>query len=132
MPTAESMNKRSLPAGNSSKANTTGAAQFISYHPTEADKVILRELPWGPLEALEKAEGFLMDGCRITISYVPKNDGFSAIIRGPGEDWSKAPAIGVVHNDLGKCLTTLLYALETRFTSFPRDTMGASQLQFDW
>lgn len=105
---------------------------LYSFHPTEADKKVLRDLPWGLLEAINELEDLVQSGCRLNVSYIERNGAVSAIIRAPGEDWTKAPAVSAVHTSVERAIITLAYALQTRCPRFPAEMPTGTQLEFDW
>jgi hypothetical protein len=119
------------------KGKTTQKAQktpegLYNYHPTEADKKVLRELPWGVLEALDRLADYLEMGCRLSISPAKSNHAIMITIRAPGEDWQRCNAVSTAHSDINRGLITLAYALETRATEFPNKVPNGAQWEFDY
>lgn len=118
--------------GKEKKTEKKTVKGLFNYHPTEGDKKVLRELPWGVLEALEALAEKLEEGCRLSISPAKGNNAMMFTLRAAGDDWANCPAISTAHNDLAKGLITLAYAIQTRAPKFPEQLPIGTQIEFDW
>lgn len=110
----------------------TGGKRPYTFHPTEAQRVALRENPVATNEALTVVSEYLERGCKMTLGYKAENAAFFAILRENTAVWDEGEAVSVFHSQPEKCLAGLAFYLLHVNPEWPRANGGWTQTNFDW
>lgn len=114
------------------KSKSTSSSKFVSFQPTKEEKEIIRNGYVDLDKTLDCLEAFLLQGHKLTISYVVGRMSYCVGIRDGSVDWSQAVVVNCWHINLQRAFAMLHYALAEVYTNFP-DIDGAHPgAEDDW
>lgn len=115
-----------------SSAGSSRSSAFITFHPTKEQKEVLKELPWGPLEALDNLAFWLERGHKFTLIQKPDNGSFCAMLRENTKNWQEALTLTCWHAQPERALVGLVWALENLYPEFPDVKERIVPVDDDW
>lgn len=119
---------------NKPKPPTSPKGGFITFHPSTAEKIQLREMP----PTIEKSLTVLADrvnqGCGVTITQKLDTGSYAVLIYDKSEPFGERITLSVWHTELDKAIVGLAFALETRWPDFPSEkpAMFFKEPDDDW
>jgi hypothetical protein len=109
-----------------------GPSRPFTFHPTEAQRISLRENPMNSGEAWSVISEWVERGCKLIVGYKAENAAFYALLREGTDNWQEGKAISVFHSQLEKCFAGLSFYLLHVNPEWPASNGGWTQTEFDW
>lgn len=113
------------------KANGTGS-HFVSFHPTVAEKEIIKAADWVLGDAERFLEGALSRGLTVKFSLNQAGSAYCLVVAEAGKAYGEGMALAAFHADIVRLVQMGVYMLNVRWPDFPEVQPTASQLEFDW
>lgn len=99
---------------------------FITFHPTVAEKIQLKEMP-PPLErCLAVIADRINQGCGLTVTQKVDTGSFAVLIYDKAEPFGERITLSAWHTELDRALVGLAFALEARWPDFPSEKPALS------
>lgn len=92
---------------------------FITFHPTEAEKIQMRQMPVHIGAVIELLAVTLQQDCTLSVTFKPENNAFCVMLHDRAKPFGEREVLTAWHADLEMALRAMAFALETRWKGFP-------------
>jgi hypothetical protein len=112
------LEQRTIPPAKK-KANGSPNGQFLTFHPTEAEKIQLQTMPPTVEASWDALFKLTQQNVSLTVGFRQENGAYFITLRDKAVDWTEDTPLSAWHTDVNKAAQALCFALETRWADYP-------------
>lgn len=120
------------PVGDKKPRRAEPTSNFVSFHPTEAEKRVIKETDLSASQALDILETEVRRGLSLNITRTKSNDAYCLTVKPFDYVYGESQCLAAFHGDMTRLLQLTVYLLTVKYPEWPEKPAVPGQLHFDW